>query len=146
MSCSKDSTLKYMIEHMLVKPNMELYTTLPSSRLIDTIATLTAKAKTKYGVDMGDLFRIRSRDISIGNYSTMGQSSIVTKIKIEPNDTAFEAIDRSKAQIENDLKEQSAQQIRKQEVENIQKEGNYIVSEEGDIVIPDNLPQINIKC
>lgn len=132
-----------MVEHMLVKPNMELYTPLPTVRLIDKIESLTNLAKSKYGVDMGPLFYIKSRDISIGNYNILGSNSIVTKIRLEPNDPAFEAIDRSKEQKESELEEQL--RIARDEQAR-QEEGNYIISDEGDIIIPPNLPKINLKC
>lgn len=128
---------------MLVKPNMELYTPLPTVRLIDKIESLTNLAKSKYGVDMGPLFYIKSRDISIGNYNILGSNSIITKIRLEPNDPAFEAIDRSKEQKESELEEQL--RIARDEQAR-QEEGNYIISDEGDIIIPPNLPKINLKC
>lgn len=134
-----------MVDHMLIKPNMDLYTKIPSSRLINTIDKFTNLAKNKYGVDMGPLFYIKSRDISVGNYAVMGNSSLVTKIRVEPNDAAFAAIDVSKTQEENRLKEEMKAQRVIEEVSAIQEEGNYIVSE-GEVIIPDNLPRINIKC
>ena len=75
----------------------------------------------------------------------MGNSSLVTKIRVEPNDAAFAAIDVSKTQEENRLKEEMKAQRVIEEVSAIQEEGNYIVSE-GEVIIPDNLPRINIKC
>lgn len=143
MSCSKDSTIRYMVDHMLVKPNMELYTPLPTTRLIDKIASITNLAKTKYGVDMGPLFHIRSRDITVGNYAILGHHSVTTKIRLEPNEPAFDAIDRSKEQEASKLREE----LRiKRETQLREEEGNYIISEEGDVVVPSNLPRINIKC
>lgn len=132
-----------MVDHMLIKPNMELYTTLPTTRLLDKIESITNLAKTKYGVDMGPLFFIRSRDINVGSYAMLGQQSVTTKIRLEPNDPAFDAIDRSKEQEEYKLR----QELRIQrENEQREQEGNYIVSEEGDVVVPSNLPRINVKC
>lgn len=145
MSCSKDSAVDYLKKKALIKDNMELYTKLPTARLIDTIDKLTDLAKSKYGVDMGPLFRIRTRDVSIGNYATMGNSSIVSKIRLEPNEEAFSAIDGSKMQENMKMERQFQQESRNREIAKIEEEGNYMVSEEGD-VLPSVLPKINIKC
>lgn len=152
MSCSKDSTVKYLIDKKLVKPNMELYTPLPTERLSKTIDSLTKIAKDKYNVDMGKLFNIRFREVSRGNYLTLGSSSIVSKIRLEPNEAAFEAIDRSKAQednkLEKELNDKRYDVMGKHNTEfvKIQEEGNYIVNDDGDIVVPSSLPQINVRC
>lgn len=149
MSCSKTSTINYLVSKNLVKPNLELYTPLPTQRLLSTIERLTNTAKTKYGVDLGDLFRIRFRNIDVGNYVNMGSSSTVTRIKLEPNDAAFEAIDRSDAQEylrqqrEQDKKRFSQYTI---EYSNIQEEGNFIMNEDGEISVPTSLPKINVRC
>jgi len=92
-----------LVSRNLVKPTMELYSQLPTKRLSDAIEYLTNLAKSKYKVDMGDLFRLRFRDIQVGDYLTLGSASVITKIRLEPNDAAFEAIDRSKAQENNSL-------------------------------------------
>ena len=152
MSCSKDSTVKYLIDKKLVKPNMELYTPLPTERLSKTIDSLTKIDKDKYNVDMGKLFNIRFREVSRGNYLTLGSSSIVSKIRLEPNEAAFEAIDRSKAQednkLEKELNDKRYDVMGKHNTEfvKIQEEGNYIVNDDGDIVVPSSLPQINVRC
>ena len=152
MSCSKQSAIKYLINKQLIKPNMELYSPIPTKRLSDTIGKLTTLAKTKYGVDMGDLFRIRFRDIDVGNYLKIGSAATVTKARVEPNDAAFDAIDRSVTQEEmrqqRELDERRFQKEREIIVsyEEIQKEGNYIVSDEGEIQVPTSLPKINVRC
>jgi hypothetical protein len=152
MSCSKQSAVKYLVDKNLVKPNMELYTPLPTNRLSKTIDRLTSLAKTKYGVDMGSLFAVKFRDIEVGNYLTLGSAATVTRVRLEPNDAAFEAIDRSEAQeafneqrqIDNYRIQKMGQYVR--EVEEIEREGNYIVNEDGEIVVPTSLPQINVRC
>ena len=152
MSCSKQSATKYLIDKNLVKPNMELYSPIPSKRLSDTIDRLTRIAKSTYGVDMGDLFRVKFRDVQVGNYITLGQASTITKARLEANDPAFEAIDRSKAQEifrqDREIEEMRTKQQRQieAEYETIQNEGNFIVSDEGEIKVPSSLPQINVRC
>lgn len=152
MSCSRKNAVKYLIDKKLVKPNMDIYTALPSERLVDTIDRLTQRAKSVYGVDMGPLFQIKFRDVTIGNYTILGSNSVVTKVRVEPNDAAFEAIDRSKAQEEignqRRLDEYRKDQEGKVVVEydTIQREGNYIINDDGDIMVPTSLPQINVRC
>lgn len=152
MSCAKESAVNYLISKNLVKPNMELYSQLPTKKLSDTIEYLTNLAKTKYKVDMGDLFRLRFRDVQVGDYRILGSSSVLTKIKLEPNDAAFDAIDRSKAmeimEMYKRLNEYNQQKERQVQAEyiNIQEEGNYIVNSEGDISVPTSLPKINVRC
>ncbi len=145
MSCSKNSTIDYMVERMLIKPNMELYTPTPSKRLTEKIDKLTNLAKSKYGVDMGPLFFIKSRTISTGNQLLVGSAAITSKVRVEPNDVAFEAIDRSVRQQMNEREIELRQKKMEQEVTALEQEGNYIVSE-GEVVIPTDLPRINIKC
>ena len=152
MSCAKESAVNYLVSRNLVKPTMELYSQLPTKRLSDAIDYLTNLAKSKYKVDMGDLFRLRFRDVQVGNYLTLGSASVVTKIRLETNDAAFEAIDRSKTmetmEMYKKLNEQNAKRDRKIEAEyiNIQEEGNYILNSNGDISVPANLPKINVRC
>lgn len=152
MSCSKDSTIKYLVDKKLIKPNMELYTQLPTARLSKTIDRLTGIAKSKYGVDMGPLFSLKFRDVEVGNYLILGSGATVTKVRVEANDPAFEAIDRSKAQEENKMeKELNDKRLAEMgkvrvEYEQIQKEGNYIINDDGDIAVPSSLPQINVRC
>lgn len=152
MSCSKNKAVKYLIDKQLIKPNMELYGSLPTKRLSDTIDRLTSLAKKTYGVDMGDLFSLKFRDVSRGDYLVLGSSAIVTKVKVEPNDPAFDAIDRSKAQEEIAIQRRKEEDYYKKlgqvkvEYDNIQEEGNFVVTEEGDIQVPSSLPKINIRC
>ena len=152
MGCAKESAVNYLVSKNLVKPNMELYSQLPSKRLSDAIEYLTNLAKSKYKVDMGDLFRLKFREVQVGDYLTLGSSSVVTKIRLEPNDAAFDAIDRSKAmetmEMYKKLNEHNNQRDRNVEAEyiNIQQEGNYIVNSEGDISVPAYLPKINVRC
>lgn len=152
MSCSKNSAIKYLIHKNLVKPNMELYTVTPDKRLVSTIESLTKLASSKYNVNMGDLFRIRFRDIDKGNYLNLGSSITATKARLEPNDPAFEAIDVSvqqeynKQEAElNNFRIQQEQKIKNnyQEVENT---GNIVTSDQGEVNSPKNLPKINIRC
>lgn len=152
MSCSKDKATKYLLDRQLVKPNMELYTSLPTNRLTTAIDKLTQLAKTKYQVDMGPLFSLKFRDIQVGDYLTMGRSSVVTKIRVEPNDAAFDAIDRSPSQ-EKIQQEERIRQLRREidaqvtrEYIQIQEEGNFVVSEDGEVSVPSFLPKINIQC
>ena len=152
MSCSKQSAIKYLIDKNLVKPNMELYSPIPSKRLSDTIDRLTKIAKSTYGVDMGDLFRVKFRDVQVGNYLILGQASTLTKARLEANDPAFEAIDRSKAQEifrqDREIEEMRTKQEKQVQIEyeSIQNEGNFIVSDEGEIQVPSSLPKINVRC
>jgi len=131
---------------------MELYTPLPTKRLSDTIDRLTKLAKNTYHVDMGDLFTLKFREVSRGDYLVLGSSAVATKVRVEPNEPAFDAIDRSKAQSEIALQRQKEQEHYKQlgqvavEYDDIQKEGNFVVSEEGDVQVPTSLPKINIRC
>ena len=152
MSCSKNNAIKYLIHKKLIKPNMELYSPIPTSRLSLTIEKLTNLAKTKYGVDMGDLFTIRFRNTSVGNYLTLGSLSVVTRAKVEANTAAFDAIDRS--EVQEDMRQQRELEKRRYdqlgqvvvEYEKIQQEGNYIINDDGGIAIPTSLPQINVRC
>jgi hypothetical protein len=152
MSCSRQSATKYLIDKNLVKPNMELYSPIPSRRLSDTIERLTRLAKSTYGVDMGDLFKVKFRDVEVGSYILLGPASTVTKARLEANVAAFEAIDRSKAQEtfrqDREVEEMRTQQQKQVEAEYeaIQNEGNFIVSDEGEIQVPSSLPQINVRC
>ena len=151
MSCSKDKAVKYLIDKKLIKPNMELYSQLPTKRLTDTIDRLTKHAKATYGVDMGDLFKLRFRDVNL-DYLITGAAGAVTKIKVEPNEAAFDAIDRSPAQKE--IAQQREKEVNyfdnvgqvRREYEEIQREGNFVVSEDGEIQVPASLPKINVRC
>jgi len=152
MSCSKDSAAKYLIDKNLVKPNMELYSPIPSDRLLDTIEYLTNLAKNKYKVDMGELFKIRHRDVQVGSYILLGNASTVTKARLEANDAAFDAIDLAKQQTDwveqREIEERRTKEQKSVEIEyqQIQEEGNYIVSEDGEIQVPSYLPKINVRC
>lgn len=151
MSCSKQTTVNYLINKQLVKPNMELYTQFPTERLSNTIDTLTKRAKSVYGVDMGPLFTLQFRDVEKGNYLTQGSLAIVTKTRLRPNDEAFEAIDRSEAQARfkqnREIDEYRNQQMGKITIENERvRSGNNIIMDDGAIPSPTSLPQINIQC
>lgn len=125
---------------------MELYTTQPSKRLLDKIDKLTNLAKSKYNVDMGPLFTIRSRNVSTGNQLMIGSDAFTSKIRLEPNEAAFEAIDRSKKQEANEKEQELRNKARENEALALQEEGNYVISSEGDVIVPTNFPKINIKC
>lgn len=149
MSCSKDKAVKYLIDKMLVKPNLELYSPLPTSRLSKTIDKLTKIAKDTYKVDMGPLFTLKFRELNIDDYLVAGPAATVTRVKLEPNEAAFEAVDRSKAQeeIKNQREvEKARNRVVQRDYEAIQQEGNFIVSDDGEIQVPNNLPKINIRC
>lgn len=112
---------------------------------------LTQSAKTKYGVDLGGLYQIKYRNIEVGSYLTMGSSSAEVRSRLEANEAAFEAIDKSETQkvidVKNEL-EQKRMQFERQvanEATQIASEGNYVVSE-GQIQVPKDFPQIAIKC
>ena len=151
MSCSQENTNKYLISKNLVKPSLELYTELPSRRLLQTIDSLTSRAKSKYGVDNGPLYQIKYRNIEIGNYLTLGSGSTVTKSRLEPNEGAFEAIDKSDTQrvMSEDYQREQLRMEKQREIieeqQSIQKEGSYVVSD-GEIQVPKDFPQITIKC
>lgn len=152
MSCSKQSTINYLVNKKLVKPNLELYSPVITKRLSDTIDTLTKLAKTKYDVDMGPLFTVRYVDVNVGNYLILGASSVVVKSRLVPNDEAFEAIDRSPTVEENKLRREVEEHRMKKlaeitrDYENIQREGNFVLSEDGNIEVPTSMPKINITC
>jgi hypothetical protein len=153
MSCSKISATNYLIDKGLVKPNMELYDSTPTQRLVKTIDRLTKRAKTTYGVDMGDLFTIRFRNVDAGNYLNTGSAVPSSKARLEANMPAFEAIDRSPAQIIlNQQRQLDERRLEKQsqitvENEQINDEGDYIVNEDYSLFSkPTSLPEINITC
>lgn len=152
MGCSKDAATNYLKTRGLVKENMEITTALPTERLTKAIDYLTNLAKTKYDVNMGDLFAIKFREIEVGNYLTMGRQSVVTKVRLEPNEPAFDAVDRSPKkeamhkQAEIDAYRQQLIGQVTAEYNEIQKEGNFVVTEDGEVKVPNDLPQINIQC
>lgn len=129
---------------------MELYTKLPTKRLSQTIDRLTDLARDKYGVDMGDLFYVKFRDVNLGNYIELGASSTITKVSLTPNEEAFEAIDKSTAQdyakIQRNMEEKRKQDEITREYQKIQNEGNFVLGEDGEISVPTNFPQINVQC
>lgn len=148
MSCSKTSAVNYMISKKLVKRNMELYTPLPTLRLSKTIDRLTSLAKTTYGVDMGPLFSLRYRDLEVGNYLTLGSAAVETRILLIPNDSAFEAIDRSPAQ-ERLNRQRQLDERRYNKLGEVTTEyitGETIADSDGSIPSPTSLPTINVLC
>lgn len=128
----------------------------PNTRLYDYINRITKLAKNKYNVDMGPLFTIRTREVFT---DSPGQRMLVDPIRgynrLEPNEPAFEAIDRSTAMEVEQLKDKANTQLlddmrrEGKEWEDRQIEGNYEVVDGEVVPITFNvgsLPQINIQC
>lgn len=149
MSCSKDKAINHLISQGWIKPTLDLTTSFPNENMLKAIEKMTDRAKDVYEVNMGNLFNMRFKDINLGNYVNLGQSSTLTKIKLEINEAAFEAIDRSAMQQENkrqqEIEENNRKQLLQDTFEN-ETEGNFMISEEGNVIVPPNFPIINVKC
>lgn len=141
MNCSsKDVMIQNMERRGLIEGDLDLKGKPMSSRLYDYVSEMTRLAKSKYGVDMGPLFKMDSR---VSDFS--GKA----KVKLVPNDPAFEAIDMSKTMEQNRVDTQIAKNNYNDVVKDNkvrEEEGNYHINEEGDVTVPSNLPKISVKC
>ena len=141
MSCSKDGVVMQMLKKGFVKPNLEVVNAEISPKLFDYLTNITDLAKDKYKVDMGPLFSTTRRNTE----TVLGD--VKQSLFLVPNEPAFEAIDKSKQAELNKLNEQVriAKYQAFKDVKIFQEEGNYNVVN-GDIIVPNDLPQIKLRC